>query len=86
MPWLQVGIVDPSSRQALVPVLQDGVPTPATVDVPAIELRVIPERGASATATLGWDIWNLVAPAERLKRGYGRYAEALKQVEDPSKA
>ena len=86
VPWLQIGIVDPSSRQALVPVRKDGVPTPTTVDVPAIELRVIPERGAAATATLSWDSWNVVAPVERLKRGYRRYAEALKQVEDPSTA
>lgn len=86
IPWMQLGIVDPSSRQALVPVVQDGTPTATTVDVPAIAVRVIPEQGAAATAKLAWDVWNVVAPVERFKRGYRRYSEALEQVEDPSKA
>ena len=83
VPWMQLGIVDPSSRQALVPVVRDGVSTATTVPVPSIGLHVVPARGASATARLTWEIWNVVAPVERLKQGAGIYADALRALEDP---
>lgn len=80
VPWLQLGIVDPSSHSALVPVLRGGVPTATTVAVRTVGLRVVPSRGAEAAATLAWDEWNVVRATERLKTGYEAYVEALRDV------
>jgi hypothetical protein len=80
IPWLQIGIVDPSSHRALVPVTKPGWPDATGVLARTIELRVVPSRGAAATATLAWDEWNVVDARERLKAGHEVYAEAVREV------
>jgi len=81
---LQLGIVDPSSHRALVPVLRGRVPTATTVAARTVGLRVVPSRGAEAAATLAWDEWNVVQATERLKTGHEAYVEALRDVLAPS--
>lgn len=80
VPWMQIGIVDPSSHSALVPVAKDGVTTATTVPVRSVGLRVVPSRGASAAATLRWEEWNVVRATERLKAGHEAVAEAFRDV------
>ena len=80
VPWLQLGIVDPSSHRALVPVVREGVPVATTVAATTVGLRVVPSRGAEAAATLAWDEWNVVQATERLKTGHEAYVEALRDV------
>ena len=81
IPWLQLGVIDPSSHRALVPVVRDGVPIR---DGPSpfrrVTLRVVPSRGEAAVARLAWDGWNRVQATERLKAGYEAYADALREV------
>jgi hypothetical protein len=82
IPWLQLGIDDPSSHRALVPT-RDGNRWRATaVAADPIHLRVEPSRGQPATATLAWEVWNVVHPIERLKTGVEVFAEALRAVSD----
>jgi hypothetical protein len=83
VPWLQLGIVDPSSHRALVPIAEAGVPVATAVPAPSVGLRVDPSRGASATATLRWDGWNAVHATERLKAGHDAVARAFRDVADP---
>ncbi len=80
IPWLQIGIADPSSHRALVPVPRPGGPVPRSVPARTVGLRVVPARGESATATLAWDGWNVVRATERLKAGHAAYADALREV------
>jgi hypothetical protein len=84
IPWLELGIDDPSSHRALVPVATgNGLRATAVVADP-IRLRVEPPNGAPATATLAWEEWNVVHPIERLKSGVEIFAEALRAVSDGS--
>jgi hypothetical protein len=85
IPWLQLGIVDPSSRRALVPRMRGGTPTATTVPVERIGLRVVSADGA-ARASLAWDGWNVVHATERVKAGSEAYAEALEEVDASSAA
>src|SRR5262249_45238191 len=80
IPWMQLGIVDPSSRRALVPRMRDGAPAATTVPVPKVGLRVVSPTDGSARASLAWDEWNVVHPTERLKAGSEAYAQALQDV------
>jgi hypothetical protein len=80
IPWMQLGIVDPSSRRALVPRTEYGVPVATTVPAPKIGLRVVSPVNGTARATLTWDRWNVVHPTERLKVGSDAYARALRDV------
>jgi hypothetical protein len=81
IPWMQLGIVDPSSHRALVPRVRDGRPSATTVPVAAVGLRVLSTRDGSARAALAWDGWNRVRATERLKAGVETYANALREVE-----
>ena len=78
IPWLQLGVIDPSSHRALVPVVRDGVPTATAVPFRHVTLRVVPSRGEAAVARLAWDGWNRVQSTERLKAGAEAYVEALR--------
>ena len=80
IPWMQLGIVDPSSRRALVPRMRNGVPVATTVPVPKVGLRVVSPTDGTARATLTWDGWDVVHPTERLKAGHEAYAQALRDV------
>ena len=80
IPWMQLGIVDPSSRRALVPRMRNGKPVATTVPVPRIGLRVVSPTAGTARAALAWDIWNVVHPTERLKAGSEAYERALRDV------
>jgi hypothetical protein len=84
VPWMQIGIVDPSSHRALVPVSPGRVPLATTVAARSIGLRVVPSRGASAKATLAWDEWNVVRATERLKAGHEAFVDALRDVSGPT--
>jgi hypothetical protein len=84
IPWLQLGVIDPSSHRALVPVVRDGVPTATAVPFRRVTLRVVPSRGEAAVARLAWDGWNRVQATERLKAGAEAYVEALRTVLAPS--
>jgi hypothetical protein len=81
IPWMQLGIVDPSSHRALVPRVRDGRPVATTVPVAAVGLRLLSTRDGSARAALKWDGWNVVRATERLKAGVETYANALREVE-----
>jgi hypothetical protein len=81
IPWMQLGIVDPSSRTALVPRVRDGRAVATTVPVQAVGLRVRSTRDGTARAELTWEGWNVVHPTERLKAGVETYARALRDVE-----
>ena len=80
IPWMQLGIVDPSSHRALVPRLRNAVPLATTIPAPRIGLRVVSPTDGTARATLAWDGWNVVHPTERLKSGADAYARALRDV------
>ena len=80
IPWMQLGIVDPSSRRALVPRRRNGMPVATTVSVPKVGLRVVSPTDGTARATLTWDPWNVIHPTERLKAGSDAYAQALRDV------
>ena len=80
IPWLQLGIVDPSSHRALVPVDRGGTPTPTAVAFTHVTLRVEPSRGEAASARLAWEGWNRVRATERLKAGAEAYVEAIEGV------
>ena len=80
IPWMQLGIVDPSSRRALVPRMRNGKPVATTVPVPKVGLRVISSTDGMARTTLAWDVWNVVHPTERLKAGSEAYEQALRDV------
>ncbi len=80
IPWMQLGIVDPSSHRALVPRLRAGRPVATTVPVKAVGLRVVSPTERTATADLAWDGWNVVHPSERLKAGVQTYEQALRDV------
>ena len=80
IPWMQLGIVDPSSHRALVPRLRAGRPVATTVPVKAVGLRVVSPTEGTATADLAWDGWNVVHPSERLKAGVQTYEQALRDV------
>ena len=80
IPWMQLGIVDPSSRRALVPRMGNGKPVATTVPVPKVGLRVISSTDGMARTTLAWDVWNVVHPTERLKAGSEAYEQALRDV------
>jgi hypothetical protein len=84
IPWLELGVDDPSSHRALVPVTDRGLPRATAVVADPIHLRVEPSRGASSAATLAWEEWNVVHPVERLKAGVELFAEALRAVSDGS--
>jgi hypothetical protein len=81
IPWMQLGIVDPSSRKALVPRLRDGRLVASTVPVRAVGLRVLSSEDGEAQASLTWDGWNAVRATERLKAGASVFARALREVE-----
>lgn len=80
IPWLELGIVDPSSHAALVPVRRHGVPVATTVPAEAIRLVVLPPQGAKAQAVLRWEGWNAVHAVERLKAGHEVVAQAFRAV------
>jgi hypothetical protein len=80
IPWMQLGIVDPSSHRTLVPRLRNGTPVATTLPVPRIGLRVVSPIDGTARAELAWDGWNVVHPTERLKAGVEAYADALRDV------
>ena len=80
IPWMQLGIVDPSSRHAVVPRVRNGMPVATTVPVPKVGLRLVSPTDGTARATLTWDGWNVVRPTERLKAGHEAYAQALRDV------
>ena len=80
IPWMQIGVVDPSSHAALVPVTRGGAPVATAVPAPSIGLVVRPSRGASARALLRWDEWNAVHAAERLKAGHEVVAQAFRDL------
>jgi hypothetical protein len=80
IPWMQIGIVDPSSHAALVPVARSGVPVATTVQAPSVGLVVRPSRGASARAVLRWEGWNRVHAVERLKSGHDVVAQAFRDL------
>jgi len=80
IPWMQLGIVDPSARRALVPRVRNGTPVATTVPVPRIGLTVVSPIDGTARADLAWDGWNVVHPTERLKAGVDAYADALRDV------
>ena len=84
IPWLQLGIDDPSSHRALVPLTDGNWPRGSAVVADPIHLRVEPSRGQPATAKLAWDEWNVVNPIERLKKGVDVYVDALRAVSDGS--
>jgi hypothetical protein len=82
IPWLQLGIDDPSSHRALVPVADGNRVQAAAIVADPIHLRVEPSRGEPARAMLAWEEWNIVHPIERLKTGIEVFAEALRAVSD----
>jgi hypothetical protein len=84
IPWMQLGVVDPSSHRALVPRLRNGTPVATTVRVPHIGLTVVSPVDGTAGAELAWDGWNVVHPTERPKAGVDAYAEALRDVSAPA--
>lgn len=85
IPWLQLGIVDPSSHSALVLQTRRDALRATAVSADPIHLRVEPSGGEPATAKLAWDEWNVVHPIERLKAGVEVFAEALRAVsEEPA--
>ena len=80
IPWMQLGIVDPSSHRALVPRMRNGIPVATTVYVPRVGLRVVSPLEGTTGADLAWEGWNVAHPTERLKAGVEEYAEALRDV------
>ena len=80
IPWMQLGIVDPSSHRALVPRMRNGIPVATTVYVPRVGLRVVSPLEGTTDADLAWEGWNVAHPTERLKAGVEEYAEALRDV------
>ncbi len=83
IPWMQLGIVDPSSHRALVPRLRDGRPVASAVPISAVGLRALSSRDGEARARLTWDGWNTVRATERLKTGASVFGQALGEVDSP---
>jgi hypothetical protein len=81
IPWLQLGLADPSSKRALVPRSNR---TATTAPVARIRLAVEADR-AVATADLTWDAWDRVEYTERLKVGHGQLVDALRDVARPGR-
>lgn len=77
VPWAQLGMADPSSRQALVPAA-DGTATTRTVD----RLGLVVDAGDGPVVTEGvvWEPWNRVYWRERLKAGAQVLADAYAAV------
>jgi hypothetical protein len=74
LPWLMLGIADPSSHTGVVPGANNA---PMAVQVPEIPLTIDIGAGPVAVGAIRWDAWQEAHSTERMKAGAKDLAQAL---------
>ena len=77
IPWALLGLADPSSKQALVP-LPDRTGETAAVDRIGLTVDVGDQR--TRTTGITWEPWQRPSFDERIKTGVQVYVDALHEV------